>query len=213
MSTERIGVFGGTFDPVHNGHMQLANRAIQEVKLTKLLFVPAASPPHKHEIIASFKHRIAMLELVCKGSKHFLCSSIEAELPKPSYTVDTLTELKTHYPIGTELYFIIGGDAFLDLLTWKSYNKILSMVKIIISPRVGYSNHRLHTFLSSLGYTRIGENWQGKKRQKDIILLSKSPQNSCSSSIRDVIAQEGDTTLLLPQKVASYIQENSLYNP
>lgn len=212
MSIERIGIFGGTFDPVHNGHIQLANRAIQEVELTKLLFVPAANPPHKNEIIASFKHRIAMLELVCKGSKHFLCSSIEAELPKPSYTVDTLTELMTHYPTA-ELYFIIGGDAFLDLLTWKSYKKILSMVKIIISPRVGYSNNRLHIFLSSLGYTQSGEKWQGKNGQKDIILLSKSPQDSCSSMIRDVIAKKGDATHLLPQKVAAYIQENSLYNP
>lgn len=212
MSLTRIGVFGGTFDPVHNGHLQLAERAIQEVKLSQLLFVPAAKPPHKHGVITPFRHRFAMLELVCKGNKYFSCSSVEAELAKPSYTVDTLTELIKRYPPDTDLYFIIGGDAFLDLMTWKSYARILSMVKIVVSPRVGYSNQRLHTFLLSLGYSKSDNKWQDGNGRKDIVLLSQSPQDACSSKVRDVIAKEGETTPLLPKVVANYIKENSLYN-
>lgn len=212
MSPIRIGVFGGTFDPIHYGHLQLAEHAVKEVQLCKLLFVPAAKPPHKNGIIAPIGHRIAMLELACTGNKHFTCSNIEAELPTPSYTVDTLTELLKRYPADAELYFIIGGDAFLDLMTWKSYTRILSMVKIVVSPRIGYSNEHLYTFLSKIGYTKKDKSWQGENGKKDIILLSESPQDICSSNVRGVVANRCDTAVLLPEKVATYIKENGLYN-
>jgi len=212
LSPHRIGVFGGTFDPIHFGHLELAEQAIKEVKLSKLLFIPAAKPPHKNGIITPIEHRIAMLELVCKGSKHFSCSRIEAELPKPSYTVDTLVELIKRYPDDAELYFIIGGDAFLDLMTWKSYTKILSMVQIVVSPRIGYSNQSIYAFLDRIGYTQINRKWQGEDGRKNIVLLSKSPQDVCSSKVREVIAKGSDTTTLLPEVIAGYIKENCLYN-
>lgn len=212
MSPHRIGVFGGTFDPIHFGHLQLAEQAIKEVKLSKLLFIPAAKPPHKNGIITPIEHRLAMLELVCEGSKHFSCSSIEAELPKPSYTVDTLLELIKRYPGDAELYFIIGGDAFLDLMTWKSYTEILSMVQIVVSPRVGYSNQRIYAFLDRIGYTQINRKWQGEDGRKDIFLLSEPPQDVCSSKVKEVIAKGHDATTLLPEVIAGYIKENSLYN-
>lgn len=212
MSPHRIGVFGGTFDPIHFGHLQLAEQAIKEVKLSKLLFIPAAKPPHKNGIITPIEHRLAMLELVCEGSKHFSCSSIEAELPKPSYTVDTLVELIKRYPGDAELYFIIGGDAFLDLMTWKSYTEILSMVQIVVSPRIGYSNQRIYAFLDRIGYTQINRKWQGEDGRKDIFLLSEPPQDVCSSKVKEVIAKGNDATTLLPEVIAGYIKENSLYN-
>ena len=212
MSPHRIGVFGGTFDPIHFGHLQLAEQAIKEVKLSKLLFIPAAKPPHKNGIITPIEHRIAMLELVCSQSKHFSCSSIEAELPKPSYTVDTLVELIKRYPGDAELYFIIGGDAFLDLMTWKSYTEILSMVQIVVSPRIGYSNQRIYAFLDRIGYTEINRKWQGEDGRKDIFLLSEPPQDVCSSKVKEVIAKGSDTTTILPEVIAGYINENSLYN-
>lgn len=212
MSPTRIGVFGGTFDPIHNGHLQLAEHAIKEVGLSQLVFIPAAKPPHKNGIITPIEHRIMMLELVCNENKHFSCSSIEAELPKPSYTVDTLVELMKHYRADAELYFLIGGDAFLELMTWKSYSKILSMVQIVVSPRIGYSNQRIYAFLERIGYTQINRKWQGGNGKKDIFLLSEFPQDVCSSKVRDVIVKGSDTTTLLPQVVADYIKENSLYN-
>lgn len=212
MSPHRIGVFGGTFDPIHFGHLQLAEQAIKEVKLSKLLFIPAAKPPHKNGIITPIEHRIAMLELVCSRSEHFSCSRIEAELPKPSYTVDTLVELIKRYPGDAELYFIIGGDAFLDLMTWKSYTEILSMVQIVVSPRIGYSNQRIYAFLDRIGYTEINRKWQGEDGRKDIFLLSEPPQDVCSSKVKEVIAKGSDTTTILPEVIAGYIKENSLYN-
>ena len=213
MIPSRIGVFGGTFDPVHLGHLQLAQLAIKEIGLSQVLFIPAAQPPHKNGIITPIKHRLAILELICRGNTHFACSAIENELPKPSYTVDTLTALKQRLPVSTELYFILGGDAFLDLMTWKSYTTILSMVKIIVSPRIGYTNKHLYSFLTRIGYCLKKGRWQGQNGKKDIVVLSESPLDVCSSTVRSVIAKGGDTTNLLPQDVINYIEENNLYSP
>lgn len=206
-------MFGGTFDPVHNGHLQLAHQAIEEVSLARLLFIPAAQPPHKDKVVTAIKHRIAMLELVCRDSDNLVCSSIERYLPKPSYTVDTLSELQKKFPENTDIFFIIGSDAFLDLMTWKAYLTLLSMVQIVVSPRIGYSDHLLYSFLNTIGYTFKVNRWQAEAPKKDIIILSQSPQGVSSSDIRKIIAQKGDTTTMLHPGVARYIEKNSLYNP
>ncbi|PHR29360.1 MAG: nicotinate (nicotinamide) nucleotide adenylyltransferase [Desulfotalea sp.] len=211
MKSSRIGVFGGTFDPVHQGHLQLAQQAISEINLCQLVFVPAAQPPHKSGNITPIKHRIAMLELLCQESENLVCSGIEKILPKPSYTVDTLRELVKLYPGNIDLYFIIGVDAFLDLMTWKSYLTILSMVQIVVSPRIGYADHFLHSFLNKIGYNLKDDRWQAEDHKKDIIVLSKPPQAVCSSSVRKVIENGGTTATMLHPAVADYIHENSLY--
>lgn len=211
MKISRIGVFGGTFDPVHNGHLQLAHQAIEEVDLDQVMLIPAASPPHKNKVITPMKHRVAMLEIVCRDSDHLLCSSIENDLPKPSYTVDTLSELQQRFPKNTDIFFIIGSDAFLELLTWKAYLTLLSMVQFIVSPRIGYPDHLLYSFLNTIGYTFTGNRWQAEDSKKNIVLLSRSPQGICSSEIRKTIAQSGDTATMLHPDVARYIQKNSLY--
>jgi nicotinate-nucleotide adenylyltransferase len=208
----RIGIFGGTFDPVHWGHLQLAHQAIKEIGLSQLLFVPAAAPPHKNVVIASMDHREAMLELICRDSAKLVCSNIESKLPKPSYTVDTLTVLKKSLPLNSDLFFIIGADAFLDLMTWKSYRSILTMVQIVVSPRVGYSEQLLYDFLLQIGYFQKDGQWQAEGENKDITILSKSPHGVCSSDFRKGVVKGGDMTTFLPPEVAKYIQENSLYN-
>lgn len=211
MKPFRLGVFGGTFDPVHLGHLQLAQLAIKEVGLSKLLFIPAAQPPHKHGVITPMKHRVAMLELICQGNTHLACDTIERDLPRPSYTVDTLSELKKRYPKSAEMYFVLGGDAFLDIMTWKAYTTLISMVRIVVSPRLGYSNHLLYSFLKQLGYTHKDGRWQGQNGQKEITVLSEPPRRVCSSKLRKVIAEGGDTSSLLSDDVAGYIEENNLY--
>lgn len=212
MKSCRIGVFGGTFDPVHNGHLQLAHQAIEEVDLAQLLFIPAAQPPHKSRALTPINHRVAMLEIVCRDSDNLVCSSIERDLPKPSYTVDTIRELKKLYSEKTDFFFIIGSDAFLELLTWKAYLTLLSMVQIVVSPRIGYSDQLLHSFLNTIGYTLKDNRWQTEDHKKDITLLSKSPQGVSSSDIRKIIAKKTDISTMLHPGVARYIQKNSLYN-
>lgn len=212
MKSSGIGVFGGTFDPVHLGHLQLALHAIKEVGLKEILFIPAAQPPHKDGVITSFRHRIGMLEAVCRNYINFSCSDIENRLQRPSYTVDTLVALKNEYPPDTSLYFIIGMDAFLDLMTWKSYQTVLTMAQMVVSPRLGYSPELLDNFLDQLGYERQEGRWQAQGNKKDIILLSASPEEICSRKIRKVLAQGGDVSDLLSPEVANYINENNLYN-
>ena len=134
MTTSRIGLLGGTFDPVHTGHLQLAEAALREGNLDQVLFIPSASPPHKVGTpITSFAHRLAMLELVSKRNPRFACSGIEGDLPAPSYTIDTLRVLGGLFPEETKFFFIIGIDAFLDFATWKSYRDILRLVNIVIA--------------------------------------------------------------------------------
>ncbi|MCI5143010.1 MAG: nicotinate (nicotinamide) nucleotide adenylyltransferase, partial [Candidatus Electrothrix sp. ATG1] len=138
----RIGLFGGTFDPVHNGHLAIARQAAEEAWLDEVIFVPTADPPHKAAPGASFWHRVTMLEIVFSRSvvaeDRFGISLIEAELPFPSYTVDTLFELKRRL-MNPRCYFIIGADSLLDLPLWYQYQKLLSLTHFIVLSRPGIS--------------------------------------------------------------------------
>lgn len=208
----KVGVFGGTFDPVHLGHLQLAEQAVELLDLAHLLFVPAAHPPHKDQGVTDIRHRIAMLELVCKHSERLSCCDIECRLPAPSYTIDTLTALKTAVYDDSELVFLIGVDAFLEIESWKEYEAVLCMVEIVISPRVGWYLSSLTDFLKSLGYEKKGLSWEGRGERKKITILSDFPQGSCSTELRNDVTKDNIRADHLSPEVARYIEENSLYN-
>jgi len=210
----KIGLLGGTFDPVHNGHLQLAESALKEYRLDKVIFIPSAQPPHKTDTsVTSFSHRIAMLSLAGQGIDNFECSAIEGTLPKPSYTIDTLRELLKNYQTDCTLYFIIGADAFLDILTWKSYQEVLQTVHILISGRIGYKSVQLFDLLKRLGYRPNDNSWTGNIAQKDIYLLKKTPEEHSSSTIRALIEKGESVHRLIPRAVFDYIQKNKLYQP
>jgi len=210
----KIGLLGGTFDPVHNGHLQLAESALEEYRLDKVVFIPSAQPPHKTDVsITSFKHRTAMLSLAGQGRRCFECNPIEGALAKPSYSIDTLRELSKYYQTDCKLYFIIGADAFLDILTWKSYQEILQTVHILISERKGYKSSQLFDLLRRLGYTGQGNTWHGKNTQKDIYLLNAIPEDYSSSVIRNLLSLGDSVRRLIPAVVLDYIKKNKLYQP
>lgn len=212
MTIFKIGVLGGTFDPVHFGHLQMAEAAFKECSLDKVFFIPSASPPHKDETtVTSFTHRLAMLEIVSRESVHFECSAIEGHLPFPSYTIDTLRALEDLFLEETDLFFIIGEDAFLDFKSWKSYEEILGMVNIAIARRDGYRKTQLIDFLKMIGYTRQNNCWRRQGRGKKIFLLHTIPGNFSSTLIRkkmkEGILPEGD----IPEGVLEYIIKHQLY--
>jgi nicotinate-nucleotide adenylyltransferase len=212
VSVRKIGLLGGTFDPIHYGHIQLAETAVDECGLDQVVFLPAAQPPHKDgALITSFKHRLAMLRLACQERKGFACNAIEGILPRPSYTIDTLQALRNHYQAHCQLYFMIGADAFLDILTWKSPREVLHSVNIILSQRKGYQSEQLAQLLKKLGYRGSGNLWYDKEEKKEIYILQKCPDALSSSAIRTMIKKGESVERFLPQVVLLYIQKHTLY--
>jgi nicotinate-nucleotide adenylyltransferase len=211
VSLSRLGLLGGTFDPVHTGHLQLALASLAEFGLDQVLFIPSASPPHKLGVpITSFAHRLAMLELASRCSPMLACSGIEGKLPGPSYTIDTLHALAGMFP-ETELYFIIGVDAFLDFATWKSYREILHQVDILIALRDGYNKRQLNDFLQKIGYFWQDNVWRHAQSKKNIFLLKAIPGQFSSTLIRKkiragILPQED-----VPREVLEYIVDHKLY--
>ncbi len=212
MKTSRIGIFGGSFDPVHTGHFQLARQALTALNLDTILFVPVAVPPHKSRVFASFRQRMDMLKLQCAGHSNMVCCDIEGRLPRPSYTIDTVAALKDRYK-NSEFFFILGVDAFLGIRTWKGFPEILSQVAFIISPRLGYDSKVLYDFFASLGYQQEGKPgyWQQPGGDRAVYLLEDYPPEASSESIRRLIATSALACDLLHPDVERYIRENRLY--
>jgi nicotinate-nucleotide adenylyltransferase len=212
VNRKKIGLLGGTFDPVHYGHLQLAQSAMEECSLDKVVFIPSAQPPHKKGAsITPFNHRLAMLNLAGACENSFECDAIEDSLPKPSFTIDTLRELLKHYSTDCRFYFMIGADAFLDILTWKSYTAILRSVNIILSKRKGYDAEHLAILLKKLGYAASDGLWHGNDGKKSIYILKNIPDCLSSSAIRTMIKKGESVQQYLPESVLEYIKKYKLY--
>ncbi|MDA1232891.1 MAG: nicotinate-nucleotide adenylyltransferase, partial [Planctomycetota bacterium] len=133
----RIGVFGGTFDPIHYGHLLLAETCRETLRLDQVRFIPAASPPHKQDHQISDGHaRADMLQLAVSGYTEFVVDRRELKRKGPSFTVDTLTEFSTEFP-DAELYFLVGADSLRDLLTWREPERITQLATLVACNRPG----------------------------------------------------------------------------
>ncbi|MCP3931641.1 MAG: nicotinate (nicotinamide) nucleotide adenylyltransferase [Bacteroidetes bacterium] len=208
----RIGLFGGTFDPVHLGHVQLADRASEKCGLEKVIFIPAASPPHKLEKnITDFHHRVMMVELALEDRQSFKVSSLEGELPAPNFTIDTLQFLKKHLPDSDELFFLTGVDAFLEIETWKEYCNLLSSIHFIVLQRAGFNPNSLACFAQHLGYIKESGFLKNPQSDKNIYYLDDRVINISSSDVRKKISQRTSLKEFLHHKVERYIIEHSLY--
>ena len=199
-SNMKIGIFGGAFNPVHNGHMNLAEIYYRGLELDKLIFIPTAHPPHKSgEALASQQDRLNMLSLALEGTPYEI-SQIEFQRNGKSYTYDTLTELKKLYTDDT-LYLIIGADQFLSFDRWYRYEDILNMAVLCTCAREDEEEkQRIKAFASRLNLS------------EDSYYLSAEPVLKVSSSqIRTGIMNSEDISSLLPKKVLDYILEKGIY--
>ncbi len=200
----RLGIFGGTFDPVHFGHLALAEECLAAANLDELWLVPAASPPHKGgKKLSRFDQRKEMLELAIAGNEKFKVEPMEADRPGPSFTIDTLEEIQKRKP-NDELFLIIGGDSALEFSTWKDPAKIASLATIIVRIRPGVSMPTEQEFISQLG-KELGV-------VPKVIFVAGPPFLDVSSSLlKERVSNNKSVRYLLPRAVEVYIQQKKLY--
>lgn len=195
----RIGIFGGAFNPVHNGHLNIADAFYEALSLDKLLFIPTAKPPHKSDAgLLSGEDRVNMLRLAVEN-KPYEISTIEFERNNKSYTYDTLLELKKLYP-DSEFFLIIGADQIIHFDKWYRYEDILGMVTLCTSARENEEEKQL-----------IIKSAQGLGIKDSFYMSSRAVIRVSSSEIREKIKNGSDVSSLLPKKVFDYISEKGLY--
>ncbi len=209
----KTGILGGTFDPVHLGHLALADAAGELCGLDEILLVPAALPPHKqNRTINTFSDRVSMLEIAVKSRHKLSVSTIEQLLPIPSFTIETLQYLKLHSPVDVQFYFISGADTFLDILSWKNCELLLEECHFAVFSRVGESTIKLIQFIEELGFKKDATNcWEHPVSSKKIYHANPKLPNISSSMVRMRIAKTKSVKGLIPQGVANFIRDNSLY--
>jgi nicotinate-nucleotide adenylyltransferase len=204
--TRRIGVFGGTFDPPHLGHLALAESARDELGLARVLFVPAADPPHKRSrSMSSLTHRLAMTRLAVRGLPGFAVSDLEARRPGPSYTVETLRQLKRRHP-RAELWLLLGEDSLRDLTNWREPREILALARIAVAPRPA----RRATQARRGDATRRGSR-PARIPERRITWLSGPLLDISSSDLRARARRGGSLRILVPDAVARYALRHRLY--
>ncbi len=210
----RIGLFGGTFDPVHKGHLAAARRAAEVLQLNKVVFVPAADPPHKKHTVARFSQRVAMLELALADTGDlFALSLVEAQRAAPSYTVETLIEFKDQLR-GQRLFFIIGADSLLEIHLWYRYNQLFTLADFIVVARPGITDGQVTSAIACLpqGFVVKKPNfhWQSRDGASSLYYLRDGVLNISSSVLRRELAEK-KCPEALPGQVLEYIQANHLY--
>lgn len=212
---KRIGVLGGTFDPVHLGHLAVARFVLAQLKLDEFLFIPAARPPHKlHTALTDFPTRLAMLQLALRDLPEFKVSDLEAARRGPSYSVDTLEELGRFYGGGVRLFFVIGLDAFLEVDTWKDFSRLPLLADLVVIKRAAYPVEPVGAVVGKLGdyhFNTATSCWSAPEVPGRIFLLSMPPVEVSSTMIRRAAAAGDNLESLVGLAVAAYIAEHRLY--
>ncbi len=198
----KIGICGGTFDPIHTGHLAVAELVRSEFNLDKVLFIPSGMPPHKDlQNVTAPIHRLNMVKVAVSSNKNFEAVSNEVDRSGYTYTVDTLKELHGLYPSGTEFYYIIGADVVMDLLTWRNWQEVFTLTNFIAVMRPGFSDEEFSKRLSEL-----------KMKYRINIQSFQIPLLEISSTfIRERIKAGKSVKYLIKEEVEEYIIQNKLY--
>ncbi|HXN07066.1 MAG TPA: nicotinate-nucleotide adenylyltransferase [Nitrospiria bacterium] len=217
----KTGILGGTFNPVHLGHILLALEVREKLKLDEVLFIPTGDPPHKtSQDLSSAKDRYEMVKLAISGYPFFKISSIEIDRKNKSYTIDTIRELKKQRP-GDSFYFIIGLDAFMEIGSWKESAGLLNLVHFIVVSRPGSRFRNLADIpgfesasaasLKAMDEEQIFQYEFSPGHGLSIVLLWVEPVPVSSSEIRENIRKGKINNKFLPDQVKSYIIEKKVF--
>lgn len=212
---EPLGIFGGTFDPVHTGHLRLAEEAIDHLGLGGVLWIPAGQPPHRAAPQVTAQQRLAMVRLATADNPAFRVDAAEVEAAQPSYTVHTLERLRAEYGADTPLLLLVGADAFAGLPTWHRWHDLFALAHIAVSHRPGFPVEAasLPAELAGEFERRRLANVAGlRQRPAGAIVTFAMTQLAISATqIRQLLANRRSPRYLLPQAVLDYIEFHNLY--
>jgi len=200
---EKVGILGGTFDPIHNGHLAIAEKARRHLGLARVIFIPALVPPHKrHKVVSSPDHRLQMVRLALENKACFELSDIEINREQVSYSVDTVDQLKLESP-DTEYYFIIGMDSLNEIHSWHKPELLVRMCEFVVIARPGYDTDSITR--GDLGLSRA---------DKDKLLahvIVADPVDVSATRIRAKVRAGEPIKSLVPESVNQYILKHNLY--
>lgn len=191
----KLGLYGGSFDPIHNAHLIIAQFVLDELQLEKVIFIPSAIPPHK-KTFASSEYRCKMVQLAIQDNPRFECSDVEIQRGGTSYSVDTITYFRDRYNLGKEnLFWIMGSDNLVDLPNWKQPERILQMCTVVVFPRRKNNFHQAPLEI-----------------RQQVIYLNDAPIIDISSTtIRNFLSAHRSIKYLVPSEVEKIILEKGLY--
>jgi nicotinate-nucleotide adenylyltransferase len=192
----RLGVFGGTFDPIHLGHLRAAENALEGLELDRVAFVPAATPPHRAEPSSSALDRYAMTALATAGHPRFAVSDVELRRDGPSYTVDTVAGLRREHP-DDEVFVIVGSDTFPEMTTWKEHERLRELCTVAVVMRPGEAP--------------LSRGGPGGEQPGGVARVEGPGLAISASDIRARVRQRKSVRYLVPDAVADYIAKKALY--
>jgi len=211
----KTGILGGTFNPIHRAHLSIAEEVLEACNLDRILFIPAATPPHKDVAgEVEFHHRLAMVEAAIAGHPHFQVSDLEIQRSGKSYSVDTLEILRRQDP-GGELFFIIGLDSYRDISSWKDFARIFSLCHVVVTTRPGVDvGEPLAPLPVAIHKEFCYADKPGEMQHKSgnrLIFLKETCLDISSTQIRKMLAEGQSVQHLVPGEVIDYIKEKGLY--
>jgi nicotinate-nucleotide adenylyltransferase len=212
-----IGLLGGTFDPVHNGHVAMAEMALRVFRLDRVYFVTSVNPPHKSlRNRANFLDRHAMVALALAQKPQMVPSSLEFGRSGKSYSIDTVRDFKNQFGKESRIFFLIGMDAFVEIPTWKDYSLLLDYCSFIVFERPGFSESHLAERLPASFAGRIScvseSGWQMETDQNRVFVVKGFSDDISSTGIREGVRLGRYWQGMVPPAVAEYIRKTQLYS-
>lgn len=192
----KVGIFGGAFNPIHNGHTALARAAFKELKLNEMLIIPTGNSPHKENSEVAFSDRMEMCKIAFANDKGFAVSDIEKKLGGKSYTINTVRALKEIYPKNTEFYLIIGGDMLFYFENWYRHEALLKECRVVAAARENDSYVDMYEYANELGRVKV---------------LNLPVTEVSSTEIREKLEKGEDVSDLIDPGVLEYINSRGLY--
>jgi nicotinate-nucleotide adenylyltransferase len=220
----RIALFGGSFDPIHSGHLAIARAAQRRLRLDRIYFIPSSHPPHKRRNeLLPFLHRFTMVALACAGHARFLPSLAEAEQPTDRifYSVDTVRRFRRKYHrSGDRIFFLLGADSFLEIQTWKDYRTLLGLCDFVVVNRPGFPSDALRRVIPPELLAHPSPSRSPSRRARSIALrrttvylLDTAGSRVSATDVRRRLEGGQSIRGLVPARVEEYIKKQALYYP